>query len=376
MADYYGLLGVSRTASAEEIKKAYRKRARELHPDANPNDPTAEEQFKSLAKAYEVLSDQGTRARYDQFGEAGLGGGNQNPGDVFGGSGLGDLFDAFFGGSTGSGFGGGSRQGGGSPPRGQDVEVVAELEFEASVFGSAHVVSFQNLVGCADCLGTGAGQGTKPVTCVDCNGTGAIRRVRQSLLGQMVTASPCQRCSGIGEVIVTPCQKCRGEGRNREHMSITVDIPAGVASGQTLRLHARGAAGPRGGDSGDLYVHIRVRAHDRFVRDEDDLVTRLKLSIAQAALGTHQTIDTLDGPEELLVPAGTQHGREFRLKGRGVPHVQGRGRGDLRVLVAIEVPTKLTKAQDDLLRRFAEASGDAVMSADDSLLGRIKSAFR
>jgi molecular chaperone DnaJ len=376
MADYYALLGIAPNASAEDIKKAYRKRARELHPDANPDDPTAEERFKEVARAYEVLSDSETRARYDRFGEEGLGrgGGGGGGGDPFAAAGFGDIFDAFFG--NGSPFGGGGRGGTAGPPRGQDIEVRAELDFEAAVFGTAHAVTMRTLVGCKPCDGSGAGEGTKPVTCVDCGGAGSVRRVRQSLLGQMVSAVPCQRCSGLGEVIVTPCTVCRGEGRVVDNVTLTVDVPAGVDSGSTLRLAGRGAVGPRRGPAGDLFVHLVVRPHERFIRDGDDLVARVPVSIAQAALGTNVVFETLDGAENLIIPAGTQHGREFKLRGRGVPHVQGRGRGDLRAVVSVEVPTKLSKSQEELLRRFAEESGEEIGAADPSLLGRLKSAFR
>lgn len=377
MADFYALLEVPRTASAEEIKKAYRRRAMKLHPDANPNDPLAEDQFKELSRAYEVLSDPSARQRYDQFGEAGVNGNSGGGGSGDFGGGFGDIFDAFFGG--GSPFGGGGRQGNGGPvgpPRGQDLEVVAEIEFEAAVFGTAHPLTMRTAVACVPCSGTGAGQGTKPVTCVECAGQGSVRRVRQSILGQMVTASPCTRCSGMGQVIVTPCATCRGEGRSVENLTLTIDVPAGVDTGSTLRLSGRGAAGPRGGAKGDLYVHLKVRPHDRFVREGDDLVARVPISMAQAALGTNVRFDTLDGPEDLSVPAGTAHGREFRLPKRGVPHVQGKGRGDLRAVITVEVPTRLSKTQEDLLRRLAEESGEDVTPVDESLLGRIKSAFR
>jgi molecular chaperone DnaJ len=377
LADFYDLLEVPRNASADELKKAYRRRARDLHPDANPDNPHAEDQFKELNRAYEVLSDPSSRQRYDQFGEAGVGssaasGGGS--GDFSGG--FSDIFDAFFGG--GSAFGGGGRTGGGpaGPPRGQDIEVVAEIDFEAAVFGTAHPINLRTATACGDCNGSGAGQGTKPVTCVECAGQGSVRRVRQSILGQMVTAAPCTRCGGMGQVIVTPCAKCRGEGRSVENVTLTIDVPAGVDTGSTLRLSGRGAAGPRGGGKGDLYVHLKVRSHDRFVREGDDLVARVAISFAQATLGTDVKFDTLDGTENLSVPAGTQHGREFRLRGRGVPHVQGKGRGDLRAVVAVEIPTKLSKSQEELLRKFAADAGEDVSPSDDSLLGRIKSAVK
>ncbi len=373
MADYYQLLGVTRTASADELKKAYRKKARELHPDANPDNPAAAEQFKEVSKAYAVLSDDDQRARYDRFGEAGVGGnGGPNVDDLFGG-GLGDIFDAFFGGGNPFG-GGGGRRGPSGPPRGQDMEVAVTIAFEQAVFGDQIAVDLKLPQTCADCGGAGAGEGTKPVTCSECSGSGQVRRVRQSVLGQMVSTSPCPRCGGMGEVITTPCTRCRGEGRITADKSYTVDVPAGVVDGSTLRLTRRGAAGPRGGPPGDLYVHLRVQPHDRFRRIEDDLVVEVPISIAQASLGTKLTLVTLDGDEELLVAAGTQPGHQFILRGRGVPRLHGRGRGDLRAIVKVEVPTKLSSTETDLLRQFAEARGEVIGEAG-GLLSKIKSAF-
>ncbi len=261
MSDYYELLGVSRGASAEEIKRAYRRKARELHPDANPGDAGAAERFKAVARANEVLSDPDLRARYDRYGEAGVGGaGGPRPEDIFAGGGINDLFDAFFGGqSPFGGGGGGARRGPAGPPRGQDLEVVADIEFEEAVFGATVPVSLKLPQRCHDCGGTGAGEGTQPVTCADCNGSGQVQRVRQSLLGQMVTSGPCPRCGGLGQVVVTPCPTCRGEGRITADHTYQVDVPAGVDSGSTLRLGGRGAAGPRGGAAGDLYVHLARR---------------------------------------------------------------------------------------------------------------------
>lgn len=374
-SDFYGILGVDRGASADDIKRAYRKRARELHPDANPDDPSAEDKFKELSRAYEVLSDPQTRANYDRFGEAGLGGATSG-GDPFSGGGLGDIFDAFFGGN--SPFGGGfSGRGPAGPPRGQDLEVIADVSFQDAVFGGTVPVTVKTALRCDDCSGTGAGAGTKPVQCVDCDGTGQVRRVRQSLLGQMVTASPCQRCGGIGQVVATPCGKCRGEGRIIEEATYKIDVPAGVDTGATLRLTGRGAVGPRGGASGDLYVHVRVAAHPTLQRDDFDLVHVLTIGIAQAALGTTASIETLEGNEELVVPAGTQYGREFTLRGRGVPHLNsgGRRRGDLRVVVRVDVPAKMTDDEAKLLREFASLRGDSVASPDKGLKSRIKSAF-
>lgn len=373
MADFYELLNVARTASADEIKKAYRRRARELHPDANPDDPTAEERFKELARAYAVLSDDDQRARYDRFGEAGVSGaGGGSTDDMFGG-GIGDIFEAFFGG--GSPFAGAGRRGPSGPPRGQDMEAVVDLTFDQAVFGAEVSVALKMPQACPDCDGTGAGEGTKPVTCVDCNGAGQVRRVRQSVLGQMVTSAPCGRCGGLGEVIATPCTTCRGEGRVTRDTSYQVEVPAGVDNGATLRLTQRGASGPRGGARGDLYVHLRVAPHPRYERDGIDLVTRVPVSIAQAALGTRIDLPTLDGDEELSVPAGTQPGHEFVLRQRGVPRLQGRGRGDLRVIVDVVVPTTLSEDEADLLRRFAAGRGEEIGASGGGLFSRIRSAF-
>ena len=372
--DFYALLGVRPDASAEDLKRAYRQRARELHPDANPGDAKAEERFKAVSHAYEVLSDPEQRALYDRYGEAGVAGASGRGGADFfnAGGGLGDLFDAFFGGSP---FGG-SSSGPAGPPRGQDLEIQADLTFEEAVFGTTLPVTVKTAVRCEHCDGLGAEPGTKPVTCIECAGTGQVRRVRQSLLGQMVTASACPRCGGLGQVIVTPCEVCSGHGRLIEDRTFQVDVPAGVDSGSTLRLSGRGAVGPRGGGTGDLYVHLRVRPHERYDRVDNDLVTTVHVSIVQAALGTTMTLPTLDGEEELRIPAGTQSGRVFTLRGRGVPAVRGRGRGDLRVELVVDVPTKLTPTQEELMRRLAEELGEPVEPpGGQGIMSRIKSAF-
>jgi molecular chaperone DnaJ len=371
--DYYELLGVARSASADEIKKAYRTKARQLHPDANPDDPEAEDRFKQVARAYEVLSDPDKRAHYDRFGDDGPRAGGGDPFSGFGGGGLGDLFDAFFGGG-GGGFGG-QQRGPAGPPRGQDLEARLDLQFTEAVFGAQKNVSIRTAVVCVTCTGSGAAAGTAPTTCTECNGAGQVRRVRQSLLGQMVTTSACPRCGGTGQMIADPCPTCRGEGRTLEDKTYTVDVPAGVDDGSTLRLTGRGAAGSRGGPAGDLYVHLRVRAHDRFQRDGWDLVADLPLGLAQAALGTKMTIETLDGDEELVVPAGTQHGRVFKLRSRGVPHVNDRGRGDLLLRVVVQTPNKLSKKADELLRQYAAETGETIAEPDGSFLGKLKSAF-
>ncbi len=374
--DLYALLGVDRNATDEEIKRAYRRLARELHPDAMPNDPAAEERFKEVSFAYEVLRDPERRRQYDMFGiealRAGAGAGS-DPFAGFATSGFSDLFDAFFGG--GSPFGAGARTRSGPPP-GNDAEALLDLEFTEAVFGADRDLTVRLPRVCNTCGGSGARPGTTPITCSVCNGSGEMRRVRQSLLGQMMTSSPCPRCGGSGEEITTPCPDCRGEGRRTLESSFIVSVPAGVDDGSTLRLTGRGAAGPRGGRAGDLYVHLRVRPDPRFVRDGFDLHHELHLAMTQAALGVSVTVDTLDGPEELNLPAGTQSGREVRLRGHGVPHLQGRGRGDLIVTVVVDVPTGLTKRQDELLRELAAERNEDVAPADSTLFSKIRHAFK
>lgn len=367
--DFYALLGVSRDASGDEIKRAYRRLARQHHPDANPGDHAAEARFKEVVLAYETLSDPEKRRRYDMFGAEGLGAG-ANP--FGGGAGFGDLFDMFF---TGGGpFGGGSGRTG--PPRGVDLEVVIDLSFEEAVFGTEAPVSVRTALPCEQCEATGAATGSSPATCPDCGGAGQVRRVRQSILGQMVSAGQCGRCQGFGSVVTDPCPVCQGEGRRVEQQTYTVDVPAGIDTGATLRLSGRGAAGPRGGGLGDLYVHLRVGPHEHFERVGYDLVHELHVPFTQAALGTSLSFETLDGVEELFIERGTQTGTVVKIKGRGVPHVEGRRRGDLLVHVIVDVPTKLAPEEEELLRQLAELRGDAVAVAEAGLFSRIRSAFK
>jgi molecular chaperone DnaJ len=370
-ADYYEQLGVSRAATEDEIKRAYRRLARELHPDTSPGDPAAEERFKQVTLAYETLRDPERRRRYDMFGPEGAAAG-AGGGDVFG-AGLGDLFDAFFGGDP---FSRGRHRGPASPPRGSDAEVAVQLDFEEAVFGTEKEVSVRLPVTCDACEGTGARAGTNPTTCPECQGMGEVQRVRRSILGQMVTAVSCPRCGGLGQEIREPCPECRGDGRRTEARSWTVDVPAGVDDGMTLRLTGRGAAGPRRGRTGDLYVHLRVRPHERFQRQDYDLVHVLHVPVTQAALGARMAYETLDGTEDLSIPPGTQTGQVFRLRGHGVPHVDGRGRGDLLVQVVVDTPTELTPEQEDLLRGLAQERDEELPPADAGFMARLRSAFK
>jgi molecular chaperone DnaJ len=378
--DYYGLLGVSRHATEDEIKRAYLKLARELHPDTNPGDHGSEEQFKQINLAYETLRDPERRRQYDMFGPPGVrgAGGAGAPGDPFagfGGGGLGDLFDAFFGGA-GAGGGMGARQTRSGPRKGEDAEATLVLEFEEAVFGVQHELTVRLPQTCPTCTGTGARPGTTPISCSGCHGAGEVRRVRQSILGQMVTSTPCTRCGGSGEEITSPCADCRGEGRRREERSLVVDVPPGVDEGSTLRLPGRGAGGLRGGPAGDLYVHLRIRDHRTIARRGADLLAVVHVAMTQAALGISIPFETLDGVEELIIPDGTQSGREFRLRGRGVPHLQGRGRGDLVVTVIVDTPTDLSKDQEQLLRQVATARGEEVAPPDTGLMSKLRSAFK
>lgn len=363
--DYYELLGVSRDASADELKRAYRALARQHHPDANPDDAEAEARFKEVAKAYETLSDPQKRAHYDRFGADG-----PQAGDPFGGGGFGDIFDAFFGG--GGGFSGGGRS---NPAAGPDLQAVVTVEFETAVFGGTEEVEVRTAVACEDCEATGASPGTHAETCQQCGGAGQVRQVRQSILGQMVTAVACPACRGAGEVIADPCPTCRGEGRTITEKTYTVDIPAGVDSGSTLRLTGFGAAGLRGGGRGDLYLEVRVRPHDRFRREGVDLVHDLHIPITQAALGATIELETLDGTEEIELARGTQTGRVVRLRNRGVPHVRGRGRGDLLVQVVVDTPTDLEPEVEEALRTIAAQRGEEVAPPEKGFMSRIRSAF-
>jgi molecular chaperone DnaJ len=374
LRDLYGLLGVRTDATDDEIKKAYRARARELHPDTNHGDAAAEAKFKEVSVAYEVLRDPERRARYDRLGPEGVfGSQGAGPGGFGFEGGIGDIFEAFFGQMGG---GGGNRRRG--PATGADAEVRIGLEFAEAVFGCRQELTVRLPVTCDSCAGRGTAPGTDPVTCVECQGAGELRRVRQSLLGQVVTSVACSRCGGVGQTIPSPCADCRGEGRRIEERTFTVEVPAGVEDGSTLRLAERGAAGQRGGASGSLFVHLAVTPDPRFEREGDHLHTTLTVSVAQAALGAEREVESLDGTLTTVVAAGTPHGFIERIRGAGVPHLRGRGRGDLFVHVLVETPTDLTPEQDELLRQFAASRGEQVAPpghGGDGVFSRLRSAF-
>jgi molecular chaperone DnaJ len=350
--DYYEVLGVPRSADAQEMKKAYRKLAMEYHPDRNPSEDAAAK-FKEINQAYEVLSDDQKRQMYDRFGHAGVEG-NQGGGfDGFHGfeGGFGDIFDAFFGG----GQRGGRRRRG--PARGADLRFNMRLTFEEAIFGVEREIEFQRQERCTRCAGKGAEPGTELVTCPECNGAGEIRRSQQSIFGQFVNVAPCARCSGEGKIVPNPCEDCRGTGRIRSPRKIAVKVPAGVDDGSQIRLAGEGEAGARGGESGNLYVVLSVADHERFQRVEDHIVLELPVNVAQAALGAELSIPTLDGDLSFEVPAGTQSGEDFVIRGKGVPHLRGAGRGDMVVRVTVVVPESLSDEQRELLEKLAETMG-------------------
>jgi molecular chaperone DnaJ len=368
--DYYEVLGVQRNADEGEIKKAFRRLARELHPDVNSHDPNAEEKFKETAEAYEVLSDSERRATYDRYGHEGLRSGGYAPNfDSFGS--VADIFDAFFGGN--SPFGGGGRSVG--PEQGGDVAVAAEIDLAQAVSGASVEVSYEAIVRCEHCRGNGAEPGTPIETCTRCGGSGQLRTVARTPFGQVVRATVCDACQGDGRIASDPCRECRGRGRNVKRTKLTVDIPAGIADGQRIRLGGRGHAGERGGPPGDLYVLVRIHADDRFVRDGDDLVTAVDVAAPLAALGATVEVPTVEGSVELEIPAGTQPHETLIVRGEGMPALRGRHRGDLRVVVNVVIPRRLRREQRDLLQQLADTMTEENLRTEEGVFGKLKRAF-
>ncbi|HWF75326.1 MAG TPA: molecular chaperone DnaJ [Solirubrobacteraceae bacterium] len=370
--DYYEVLGVGRSAEDTEIKKAFRRLARELHPDVNSHDPDAEEKFKEAAEAYEVLSDSERRATYDRYGHDGLRSGGYAPNfDSFGS--VADIFDAFFGGGGPfSGFGGG-RPGG--PEQGGDIAVATEIDLAESVSGASVEVAYEAIVRCEHCNGNGAEPGTPIETCDRCGGAGQLRAVTQTPFGQVVRAMACDKCHGDGRIATDPCHVCKGRGRNVKRTKLTVDIPPGIADGQRIRLGGRGHAGERGGPAGDLYVLVHVREDSRFLRDGDDLVTAVDVAAPLAALGATVQVPTVEGSVELEVPAGIQPHETLIVRGQGMPSLRGRHRGDLRVVVNVVIPRRLKREQRELLQQLADSMTDENLRTEEGVFGKLKRAF-
>lgn len=365
--DYYEVLGVDKNANADELKKAFRKKAREYHPDVNKA-ADAEEKFKEAKEAYDVLGDDQKRAAYDRYGHVdpnqGMGGGFQ--GADFGG--FGDIFDMFFG-------GGGARRNPNAPQRGNDLQYQMTIEFKEAVFGKEMDITIPRTENCDTCHGSGAKPGTRPETCSTCKGSGQQEVIQNTAFGRIVNRRVCGTCNGQGTIVKEKCGECNGNGKIRKQRKIHVKVPAGVDEGAQLRVSGEGEAGTKGGPPGDLYIIIRVKQHDFFERESDDIYCEVPLTFAQAALGDEIEIPTLTEKVKLKIPAGTQTGTYFRLKGKGVPRLRGYGQGDQHVKVVVMTPTSLSDEQKDLLRQFSGLNGEHTHDKSQSIFDRMKKAF-
>lgn len=361
--DFYEVLGVKKGASEDELKKAYRKLAKENHPDLHPGDKECEARFKEINEAYEVLSDPDKRAKYDQFGHAafdpsqGFGGGGGFGGfEGFGG--FGDIFSDIFGG--GFGFGGGGGRNPNAPRKGDNLRATVNIKFEEAAFGVKKDVFVSKIEQCPDCKGTGCAEGTTAEVCPDCKGTGTVMSTKRTPFGMIQSSEQCPKCKGRGKIIHSPCKTCRGMGSVRRQHKVSVSIPAGIDDGQTISLKGQGNAGLNGGPAGDLLITVLVQPHARFERDGASILLDQEISFAQAALGAEVEVPTLDGKVKLNIPEGTQSGTTFRLKGKGVPFLRNGGRGDQFVTVNVAVPRGMTSTQKDALRQYAETMGETV----------------
>ncbi|HHV31006.1 molecular chaperone DnaJ [Caproiciproducens sp. LBM24188] len=371
--DYYEVMGVPRNATDDEIKKAYRKLAKKYHPDLNPGDKEAEAKFKEINEAYEVLSDKDKKARYDQFGHAGVdpnfgggAGGSPFTGDID----LGDIFNSFFG-----GFGGGRTVNPNAPRRGGDTETTVNISFEEAAKGCSKTISFDRIDDCSDCGGSGAQRGTSAKTCPQCGGTGQVRISQRTPFGVVQTARTCNRCGGSGRVIDTPCHTCGGSGKVRKKKTIEINIPAGIDNDQVLNVGGQGNAGTNGGPSGDLHVYINVRPHPIFERRGVDVWCEMPITFSQAALGAEVVVPTIDGKVSYAIHEGTQPGDVFKLKGKGIPRLSGRGRGDQYVRITIEVPKNLTDRQKEILKEFDSATGEKNYQKRKGFFDKLKNMF-
>lgn len=370
--DYYEVLGVEKNADASEIKKSYRNLARKYHPDVNKA-PDAEEKFKEIKEAYDVLSDQQKRAHYDRFGHAdpnqGFGGGGGFGGFEGDFGGFGDIFDMFFG-------GGGRRRNPNAPQKGVDLQYTMAIEFEEAVFGKEIDIEIPRDEPCSTCHGTGAKPGTKPEKCSVCNGTGQQEQIQSTPFGRIVNRRICQHCQGKGVLIREKCGECHGQGEVKTRRKIHINVPAGVDDGFRLRVSGEGEPGKNGGPPGDLYVLLRVKPHEFFEREDEDIHCEVPLTFVQAALGDEVEVPTLDGKVKLKIPAGTQTGTYFRIKGKGVPRLRGYGRGDQHVQVRVVTPVNLTERQREILQEFSAQAGDQTHGTEEGFFDKMKRAFR
>ena len=371
LRDYYEILEVEKGATGDEIKRAYRKLAKKYHPDLNPNDSEAEKNFKEVNAAYEVLSDDNKRARYDRFGHEGVNG--QGGAGGFGGFGdiFEDIFDIF-----GGGFGGQSQYKRTGPQRGSDLRYNLTIEFEEAIFGVEKEIKIRRTESCSTCQGTGAKAGTHKETCSRCHGSGQVRYSQQSPFGQIVRTATCDQCGGTGEVIKEKCPSCYGSGTEVKEKKLKVKVPAGVNDDSIITIRGEGEGGLRGGPSGDLYIYISVKEDELFVREGNNIFLNIPISFTEAALGAEIEVPTLEGSEKYNIPEGTQTGTQFRMKGKGVPHLRSSGRGDLYFTVDIQVPTKLTEKQKDLLKEFAIEHGEEVKKQKKSFFDKVKDTFK
>ena len=377
--DYYDVLGVDKSADATAIKKAYRKLAMKYHPDKNPGDKEAEEKFKEINEAYEVLSDETKRRNYDQFGHEGVNGQGFGGAGGFGGQGFGgfdDIFGDIFGDMFGGGFSGGSRQRRRGPERGADIKQRVNISFEEAAFGKKVQVKINRSEECDQCHGSGAKPGTSKKTCPTCHGSGQVQSVQRTPFGNIASTRTCSTCNGEGEVIDSPCSKCHGKGSIRKTKTIEVDIPAGIDNGQMIKLGGQGELGTRGGPRGDLYIEVNVQSHPIFTRDGYDVYLEMPITFAQATLGDKIQVPTLDGKVEYEVPEGTQTGTVFRLKGKGIPKLKSNVRGDQYVKVTVEIPKKLNEKQKELVREFAKECGQEVHQRQKTLSDKIDNFFK
>lgn len=374
--DYYEVLGVEKSASDEDIKKAFRKLARQYHPDLHPDDKEAEAKFKEINEAYEVLSDKDKRAKYDQFGHAAFDpsyGGGEGAGGFGGFSDMGDIFDSIFGSFGGFGR---SSQNPNAPRRGQDIETNVTIDFMDACSGKKVNVRLNRSEVCPDCRGTGAAAGTQPKTCPDCKGTGSKRVVQRTPFGNISQTTTCPRCGGKGKTVDTPCKTCSGKGAVRRTQDREIEIPAGVDDGQTLRIQGGGHAGTNGGPAGDLHIRVDVRPDPIFERDGYDIWTEVPLTYTQAALGAEIVVPTVDGKVKYTVPEGTQAGTVFRLRGKGVKHLYRTDRGDHYVKVTVEIPKNLSKTQKEKLKAFEESLSEKNYQKRQSFFNKLKDKFK